>query len=127
MTNLCFVTLRLKRFMGAIVPVSQQIKKISFLPYFSERRDSVLSPQRKEIQISNHFKKNRIRHLCAVQYGVALDQAFSPDPTDCPWVSEDGEAWVGRLGYSTKFYTGRLGQDFASLLTAVNTICFKYE
>ena len=77
--------------MGAIVPVSQQIKKISFLPYFSERRDSVLSPQRKEIQISNHFKKNRIRHLCAVQYGVALDQAFSPDPTDCPWVSEDGQ------------------------------------
>ena len=30
MTNLCFVTLRLKRFMGAIVPVSQQIKKITF-------------------------------------------------------------------------------------------------
>ena len=106
MTNLCFVTLRLKRFMGAIVPVSQQIKKISFLPYFSERRDSVLSPQRKEIQISNHFKKNRIRHLCAVQYGVALDQAFSPDPTDCPWVCDDGEARVGRLGSQQSFIRG---------------------
>ena len=68
--------------------------------------DSVLNPQRKEIQISNHFKKNRIRHLCAVQYGVALDQAFSPDPTDCPWVSEDGEAWVGRLGSQQSFIRG---------------------
>ena len=57
---------------------------------------------------------------------MTLDQAFSPDPTDCPWVSEDGEAWVGRLGYSTKFYMGRLGQDFASLLTAVNATCFTY-